>query len=103
MSPTATKITNLSTHSICYQHSAFVERLHRGHLVLAVGVVCRCTRPNIGWKARYAVRGDGPGCFHTAQTRRRVDGTCPGEPSALCSPRLCVSASQTTEAESPFR
>jgi hypothetical protein len=50
---------------------AFVVRLHRGHLVLAVGEVCRCTRPNIGWKARYAVRGDGLGCFHTVQTRRR--------------------------------
>jgi hypothetical protein len=50
---------------------AFAVRLHRGHLILAVGAACRCTRPNIGRKARYVVRADGLECFHTIQTRRR--------------------------------
>jgi hypothetical protein len=37
----------------------FTVRLHRGHLVLAVGEACGCARPNTGWKVRCAVRGDG--------------------------------------------
>jgi hypothetical protein len=49
---------------------AFAVRLHRGHLVLAVGAACRCSRSNIGWKVRYVVRGNGPGCFHTVPTRQ---------------------------------
>jgi hypothetical protein len=56
----------------------FALRLHRGRLVLAVGVVCRCTCPKIGWKVRYAVSGDGPGCFHTTRTRLRRRRHRPG-------------------------
>lgn len=49
----------------------FTVRLHRDHLVLVVGGSCRCSRPNIGLETKCAVKGDGPGCFHTIQTRRR--------------------------------
>jgi hypothetical protein len=56
----------------------FAVRLHRSHLVLAVEVVCRCTCPNTGCKAKYAVRGDGPGCFHTIRTHQRRRRHRPG-------------------------